>query len=82
MMNILTQANRVILQEFLCSKVLLAFDYDGMLAPIVTDPERARMRARSRELLSELTKLFPVVVISGRAQSDLLKSCAGPVCTR
>lgn len=77
MMNILSQANRVILQEFVCSKVLLAFDYDGTLAPIVTDPERARMRVRTRDLLSALAKLFPVVVISGRAQSDLLKKLRG-----
>lgn len=77
MMNILSQANRAVLQEFACSKVLLAFDYDGTLAPIVTDPKRATMRARSRDLLTELTELYPVVVISGRAQSDVLKKVRG-----
>ena len=76
-MNILSQANRVVLDEFVCSEVLLAFDYDGTLAPIVNDPKRARMRAQTRELLSELTKLYPVVVISGRAQSELLKKLRG-----
>jgi len=76
-MNILSQGNRAILQEFVCSNVLLAFDYDGTLAPIVTDPERARMRARTRDLLWELTRLYPVVVISGRAQSDALKKLRG-----
>jgi len=77
MMNVLAQSNRVILQEFVSSNVLLAFDYDGTLAPIVTDPNRARMRTRSRDLLSDLAKRYPVVVISGRAQSDVLKKLRG-----
>lgn len=77
MMNILSRPNRVILQEFVSSKVLLAFDYDGTLAPIVTDPEKAKMRTKSRELLSELTKLYPVIAISGRAQSDVLRKLRG-----
>jgi len=77
MMNVLAQSNRVIFQEFVSSNVLLAFDYDGTLAPIVSDPNRARMRTRSRDLLSELGKRYPVVVISGRAQSDVLKKLRG-----
>jgi len=76
-MNVLSQSSRVVLEEFASSKVLLAFDYDGTLAPIVTDPRRARMRARSRDLLLGLTRHFPVVVISGRAQSDLVKKLRG-----
>lgn len=77
MKNILSRANREILQQFTWSKVLLAFDYDGTLAPIVTDPERAQMRKRTRELLSSLTKLYRVIVISGRAQADALKRLRG-----
>jgi trehalose 6-phosphate phosphatase len=50
--------------------VLLAFDYDGTLAPIVPDPALAVMRRRTRDLLTTLTRLYPVAIISGRAQAD------------
>jgi trehalose 6-phosphate phosphatase len=71
MRNILSQANRQVLEEITWSNVLLAFDYDGTLAPIVRDPERARMRPQTRDLLEVLTKLYPVIVISGRGQPDV-----------
>jgi trehalose 6-phosphate phosphatase len=77
MKNILSQANREVLEQFVWSNVLLAFDYDGTLAPIVTDPERATMRQRTRELLGELTQHYRVIVISGRAQPDALKKLRG-----
>ncbi len=77
MKNILSQTNRRVLEEFTWSNVLLAFDYDGTLAPIVTDPEQARMRQQTRELLETLTKLYRVIVISGRAQPDALKKLRG-----
>ena len=35
-------------REFAHSNVLLAFDYDGTLAPIASTPERARMRPAHR----------------------------------
>ena len=38
-------------QQFAWSNVLLAFDYDGTLAPIVRDPDKAAMRATTRRLL-------------------------------
>lgn len=77
MKDILSPANRQILKEFAESNVLLAFDYDGTLAPIVADPNEARMRQKTRQLLSELTKLHPVIVISGRSQTDALAKLQG-----
>jgi trehalose 6-phosphate phosphatase len=77
MKNILSQSNRELLKRFATSKVLLAFDYDGTLAPIVADPELARMRERTRDLLCLLTRRYPVAVISGRAQPDALKRLRG-----
>ena len=73
MRNILSRANREVLQQFAWSKVLLAFDYDGTLAPIVSKPERAIMRPTTRRLLEELVKLYPCMVISGRAQRDAMR---------
>ncbi|MBK6847208.1 MAG: trehalose-phosphatase [Proteobacteria bacterium] len=57
--------------------MLLAFDYDGTLAPIVSDPDRALMRATTRRLLRELAKLYPCIAISGRAQRDALRLLRG-----
>ena len=57
--------------------MLLAFDYDGTLAPIVTHPERARLRPATSRLLGDLTNLYPCIVISGRAQADVLERLRG-----
>jgi trehalose 6-phosphate phosphatase len=77
MSNILSRSNRAILQQFGWSNVLLAFDYDGTLAPIVSDPRRAPMRGVTRRLLGKLTRLYPVAIISGRSQADALKQLSG-----
>ncbi len=77
MRNILSLANRQLLQQFAWSKVLLAFDYDGTLAPIVSRPERAVMRQSTRRLLARLVKSYPCIVISGRAQHDALGQLRG-----
>jgi trehalose 6-phosphate phosphatase len=77
MKNILSRANRAALRQFARSNVLLAFDYDGTLAPIVQVPERAVMRKTTRTLLEHLVTLYPCVVISGRAQRDALQRLHG-----
>lgn len=61
------------LLSFARATVLVAFDYDGTLAPIVSDPEKAELRATTRALLDQVTKLYPCAVISGRARSDTLQ---------
>lgn len=50
---------------------LLAFDYDGTLAPLVAEPAAARMRCRTQILLREVGTRYPVVIISGRARNDV-----------
>lgn len=50
---------------------LLAFDFDGTLAPIVADPARARIPAAVALRLRRLAKRLPVAIISGRAVADL-----------
>jgi trehalose 6-phosphate phosphatase len=77
MKDILSRSGREILQQFAWSNVLVAFDYDGTLAPIVPNPERALMRGTTRELLQAITRVYPVVVISGRAQPDALRKLRG-----
>jgi len=70
MRDILSRAGREVLQQFAWSNVLLAFDYDGTLAPIVRDPDKAAMRAATRRLLVEVAARYPCIVVSGRAQPD------------
>jgi trehalose 6-phosphate phosphatase len=72
MQYLLAAAHRDVLLQYAWSDVLLAFDYDGTLAPIVRDPTRARMRASTRRLLQRLARRFPCAVISGRARDDAL----------
>jgi trehalose 6-phosphate phosphatase len=59
------------LASFALSNVLLAFDYDGTLAPIAARPEDAHMRSDTRELLTTVARRYPTVVISGRALADV-----------
>ncbi|MBI2895740.1 MAG: trehalose-phosphatase [Deltaproteobacteria bacterium] len=77
MHQILGEANRSILEQFAWSEVLLAFDFDGTLAPIVSEPGAARMRSATRTLLEEVATRYPCVVISGRAREDARRRLAG-----
>jgi len=73
MRAILASDQRALLAWFADSNVLLAFDYDGTLAPITAKHEAARLRAPTRALLARAARLYPCVVISGRALDDLTK---------
>jgi trehalose 6-phosphate phosphatase len=55
---------------------LCAFDFDGTLAPIVSHPDSARMRVRTRRLLQRLAALYPCAVVSGRARADVVAKLA------
>lgn len=77
MRYILARANREVLEQFACSRMLLAVDFDGTLAPIVTDPGRAAMRASTRRLLRQAATRHPCVVISGRSRADVLRRLRG-----
>lgn len=77
MKRMLAPRNRELLRNFLQANVLLAFDYDGTLAPIVTDPEQAHMRESTRNLLDHVARAYPCVVISGRARADVARRLGG-----
>lgn len=68
---ILAKRHLVTLAHFASSNVVLAFDYDGTLAPIVSQPDRARLRPTTRELLGAVARRYPCIVISGRRCSEL-----------
>jgi trehalose 6-phosphate phosphatase len=67
-----SRPNQDLLETFAWSNVLLAFDYDGTPAPLVGVPAHATMRASTRRLVERASKLYPCVVITGRAQTDAL----------
>lgn len=77
MKHILSPGSRGVLERFARAKVLLGLDYDGTLAPIVGDPDRAVMRPSTRELLARAAELYPTVIVSGRAQGDVLARVQG-----
>ena len=61
------------LAQFAASNVLVAFDFDGTLAPIAPTPAAARMRPLTRRLLTRVALSYPCVVISGRPLADLTR---------
>ncbi len=65
--------DKIVLRIKSASSVLLLFDYDGTLTPIVRRPELAILSEKSRQLLKNLshTRRFIVGVVSGRGLSDI-----------
>ncbi len=61
-------------------RVLLLFDYDGTLTPIVARPEAATLSDETRQMLSALAGMerFVVGVVSGRSLPDLEAMVAVP----
>ena len=77
MISILSDAGKSLLAEFARGRVLVGFDYDGTLAPIVTAPRDARMRSGTRALLKQVAMAYPTVVISGRRYDDIARRLHG-----
>jgi trehalose 6-phosphate phosphatase len=69
--NLLVRKNLEVLAQLAWANVLLAFDFDGTLAPIVRDRDAARMRRRTAELFSRACDLYPCAVLSGRSRADV-----------
>ncbi len=70
----LSPALTAALQALLARRpVLLAFDFDGVLSPIVDEPSAARPLPGSADLLAELAaaQAVRVALVSGRALADL-----------
>ena len=69
--NILAARNSEVLRTIAGSGALLAFDFDGTLAPLGTDPDATRMRDESAELLRNLAHAAPVAIVTGRSVRDV-----------
>ncbi|MFN2546396.1 MAG: trehalose-phosphatase [Myxococcales bacterium] len=76
MKDVFSSAGRRALEEMALSNVLLAFDYDGTLAPLVPRPDKASLRASTRMLLARVASAYPCAVVSGRARADVARRLA------
>ncbi len=74
---VLSQAGRQLLARYARLPLLVGFDFDGTLAPIVRERGAARLRPATRRLLRRLAEVYPVVVISGRARADVRRRLDG-----
>ena len=55
----------------LAQSPLLAFDFDGTLAPIVARPDDARISTPVATRLAQLARRLPVAIVTGRARDDV-----------
>lgn len=67
----------MVLREAAEGSLLLAFDYDGTLAPITARPADALLRPTTRRLLAALSRLYPTAIVSGRSVADLAPRVEG-----
>ena len=71
MKHVFDPEGRRALAAALQAQPLLAFDFDGTLAPIVQRPDDARVPAEVSERLDALSRLRPVAVVTGRLVADV-----------
>ena len=66
-----------VVAEIARSRTLLAFDFDGTLAPIVAARDEAAIGDETRALLRAAALLYPCAVISGRTRADVAARVRG-----
>jgi trehalose 6-phosphate phosphatase len=75
--NILLQKYQSELNRLLRPPLLLGFDFDGTLSPIVTEHRRAGIPQETRRLLKGLITCYPCAILTGRSLKDAKKKLAG-----
>ena len=71
MKHLLTPEGERALQAVMRLRPLLAFDFDGTLAPIVARPDEAKVPESVSRGLAELARDLPVAIITGRSVADV-----------
>lgn len=71
MMTLFSLAGRSRLDELARPGLLCAFDFDGTLAPLVTQPDRAHTPKNIIARLGELSNYARIAVITGRSVADV-----------
>jgi trehalose 6-phosphate phosphatase len=75
--NILGPRSRSLLRDLAGRHTLLAFDFDGTLAPIVESRHHARLSSATIRVLRALSRAWPCAVISGRSRADVRSRLGG-----
>lgn len=70
MSALFSAAGLAALQRLAAASSVIAFDFDGTLAPLVDRPEDARVAPRTASRIQALSRLWPVAVITGRRIDD------------
>jgi len=70
MIYLLSNKGLTALRDFVDSDTLFAFDLDGTLVPITSDPDTVLLSPAVLEALAELKERAIVTVITGRSQKD------------
>ncbi|KAK2659701.1 hypothetical protein Ddye_006234 [Dipteronia dyeriana] len=52
-------------------KIVMFLDYDGTLAPIVSDPDQAFMTNEMREAVRDIARYFPTAIVTGRCRDKV-----------
>jgi trehalose 6-phosphate phosphatase len=76
MTSLFTEVGRASLTRFLMSPVLCLFDFDGTLAPLVSDPALVWLPQSVQQHLQALQQRTPVGIITGRSLHDLQRRLA------
>lgn len=71
MQHLFTSEGDAALAAILSQRPLLAFDFDGTLAPIVAQPDAARIPTAVAIRLATLATRLPVAVVTGRSVADV-----------
>ncbi len=69
--HLFTPAGQQALEAVMQRRPLLAFDFDGTLAPIVTRPDDARVSIGVAQRLEQLAEHLPVAIVTGRSVDDV-----------
>lgn len=69
--HLFTPPGQQALEAVMQRKPLLAFDFDGTLAPIVTRPDDARVSIGVAQRLEQLASHLPVAIVTGRRVDDV-----------
>src|SRR5512138_1907470 len=73
MRHLFTPDGERALTEVMHRHPVLAFDFDGTLAPIVARPDEAHVPRPVAQGLAQLSHALPVAVVTGRSVSDVRK---------
>lgn len=71
MRHLFSPEGELAVSQLMRRRTLLAFDFDGTLAPIVANPDDARVPSSMAQQLDALSKQRPIAVITGRRLADV-----------